>query len=69
MSTTMFDNARTVKLDQEQFDKLVELLTPGYEASKHFMAHLAAQRATAEPVDETGDNHTELPPKPSPVGD
>jgi hypothetical protein len=36
-------NGGTIRLDDDQFDKLVELLTPGYELSKIFLAqHLQA---------------------------
>lgn len=44
-----FDNthpASTVTLSSEQFDKLVELLTPGYEMAKIMLAQMQAQEVS-----------------------
>lgn len=38
----------TMKIDQEQFDKLVELLTPGYELAKMYLDHARRQAEAAE---------------------
>jgi hypothetical protein len=49
-ATTMHGDP--VVLSDEQFSKLVELLTPGYELSKIFLAqHQAAQPEPPQPVD------------------
>ena len=45
MAHTMGDRVDTVVLSDEQFNKLVELLTPGYEASKMFLAEHKAHHA------------------------
>lgn len=37
-----------VVLDPAQFDKIVELLTPGYELSKLYLAQIRAQQEAAE---------------------
>lgn len=37
-----------VRLDEEQFAKLVELLTPGYELAKAYMAEMEARKAAME---------------------
>jgi hypothetical protein len=48
----MSDHERaTVTLSAEQFDKLVELLTPGYELSKLYLAQMQALQPSP-PKDE-----------------
>lgn len=52
----------TVTLSDEQFAKLVELLTPGYELAKAYMAQQAKQAAADEAekvdtADQPGDAH------------
>jgi hypothetical protein len=46
MAHLLSDHERNVVLSAEQFDKLVELLTPGYEAAKIFLAARAAENGT-----------------------
>lgn len=42
--TMLKDHVRHMILDEEQFAKIVELLTPGYECSKIMLAQLQAQQ-------------------------
>lgn len=52
-----FNFPETIQLSKEQFDKIVELLTPGYKMSKLYLAQLAAQNAlpTQEPQEPLKD--------------
>ena len=63
--TLLSDHPRHVTLTDDQFDRLVELLTPGYECSKLMLAEL--QKRAPQP-DTTPEDHeqtqTPLPPKP-----
>lgn len=49
-----------VIISDEQFDKLVELLTPGYECSKLMLAELQAR--APQPANLPVDNDTPAPP-------
>ncbi len=55
--TLLKDHARehsTVTLNDEQFAKLVELLTPGYEVAKLYLADYHKHNALDAPADSTG---------------
>jgi hypothetical protein len=71
-------DTRTVVLSEAQFNKLVELLTPGYEMAKFYMAQAEPPRTTPEqarrqetvpPPKSTAPVHGtfEVTPPPNPV--
>lgn len=59
---------QTVRLADDQFNKLVELLTPGWEASKIMLEELKAQRVAqaqeAEPLRKPGEVPGQAAPAP-----
>lgn len=48
----------TVTITKEQFDKIIELLTPGYELSKLFLEQHQAKAAAPEPANDSGAQTT-----------
>ena len=57
--TLLSDHPRHVTLTDDQFDRLVELLTPGYECSKLMLAELQARQPQPDTPPE--EKHTPVP--------
>lgn len=57
-----------VMLSDEQFNKLVELLTPGYELAKAYMASSRPPEQTEEPPAVDADERTTSMGDPSQAG-
>ncbi len=64
--TMLRDNAGHVQLTDDQFNKLVELLTPGYECSKLMLAELQARAPQPDqpptpPIEDNEPSDPNLP--------